>query len=221
MQQFLNVALVSAPLFKGRETETRLDNMKIRSFIMNKSLAGVKVAVLVSNGFCEEDLTETQRLLIAEGADYKLVSLDHGLVNSWHEHGWGHHFTVDSPLSSALAADYSMLILPGGRRSIDKLKLTAHTRRFIGGFMAAGKPIAVCGRALQLMIFADQISGKTVTAPDDLCEASVRAGAKWTNNTHIIDGNLLTGKTEEHRETFIQKVLEHFTSHVDEMAEAA
>ncbi len=188
---------------------------------MKKSMAGIKVAVLVSNGFCEEDLTETQRVLMAEGAGFRVVSLDHGLVNSWRGQGWGHHFAVDSPLSSALAADYSMLILPGGRRSIDKLKLTAHTRRFIGGFMAAAKPVAVCGRALQLMIFSDQINGITVSGPDDLRESAVREGAQWSEENFTVHKNIITGKTEEHREGFVKAVTDHFVDFARTMPRAA
>ncbi len=188
---------------------------------MNKSLAGIKVAVLVSNGFCEEDLTETQRLLLSRGATFKVISLDHGVVNSWRGQSWGHHFAVDSPLSSALAADYSMLVLPGGRRSIDKLKLTAHTRRFIGGFMAASKPVAVCGRALQLMIFADQVKGMTVSGPEDIREDAVRAGAQWSEEISIVHKNLLTGRTDETRQEFIQEIADHFTDFARSMPKAA
>ncbi len=188
---------------------------------MSKPLTGIKVAVLVSNGFCEEDLTETQRALLAEGASFRIVSLDHGVVNSWHGHGWGHHFAVDSPLSSALAADYSMLVLPGGRRSIDKLKLTAHTRRFIGGFMAASKPVTACGRALQLMVFADQVKGATVAGPEDCRENAMRAGAQWSEDPSVICKNLLTGKTEENRAEFVKAMVAHFCEYARSIPKAA
>lgn len=188
---------------------------------MNKKLAGIKIAVLVSNGFCENDLTESQRILLGEGANFKIISLDHGLVNSWHGHGWGHHFAVDNPLSSALAADYSMLVIPGGRRSIDKLKLTAHTRRFIGGFMAAHKPVAVCGRALQLINFADQTKGRRVTGPEDIMEETVRAGGEWAEEPVVIHKNVLTGQTEHHREEFLAAMIEHFAVYAAAMPKAA
>jgi protease I len=188
---------------------------------MNKRLAGIKIAVLVSNGFCENDLTETQRALLAEGADFKIISLDHGLVNSWHGHGWGHHFAVDNPLSSALAADYAMLVMPGGRRSIDKLKLTAHTRRFIGGFMAARKPVAVCGSAMQLMIHADQVKGFTVTGPEDIRSDAVRGGAEWTEEPVSVHKNLITGQTDDHRETFIDAMIGHFVESAQALSRAA
>ena len=188
---------------------------------MTKRLNGLKVAILVSNGFCENDLTETQRHLQQEGAKCNIISLDHGVVNGWHENGWGHHFMVDNPLSSALAADYSMLVLPGGRRSLDKLKLTAHTRRFIGGFMTAGKPVAACGRALCLMIYCDQVKGKTVSGPEDILPDAVRAGANWSDDPVTNAENLVTGRTDQDREGFIRAMIENFSSYAAALPKAA
>lgn len=118
---------------------------------MSKPLSGVKVAILVANGFEEADMTATQRAMVAAGANARIVSPEPGLVNSWTGQAWGHHFAIDAALNSALGADFSMLVIPGGQRSIDKLKLTAHTKRFIGSFMAAQKPVAVWAGAMPIM----------------------------------------------------------------------
>ena len=101
---------------------------------LSNSLQGAKIAILVANGFNEQDLTSAQRILQGYGAYLRVISMDNGLVNSWNGTGWGLNFAADKMLNEALAADFSMLMVPGGRRSVDKLKLTAHTRRFINGF---------------------------------------------------------------------------------------
>ena len=110
-----------------------------------KPLAGSKIAILVANGFMQADMIAAQRRLIEEGAHVRIVSSEQGLVNGWTGDDWGHHFAIDNPLNAALAADYDMLVVPGGARSVDKLKLTAHTKRFIGSFLAMQKPVAVTG----------------------------------------------------------------------------
>jgi hypothetical protein len=133
---------------------------------MSKPLLGMKVVILVANGFDEADMTATQRALMAAGANARIVSPELGLVNSWNGESWGHHFAIDTGLNAALGADYAMLVIPGGTRSIDKLKLTAHTKRFIGSFMAAQKPVAVWGGAMPIMTFieADEEAANIVTA---------------------------------------------------------
>lgn len=123
---------------------------------MSKSLPGQKIAILVANGFEQTDFTETQRALIAAGAAVKVISPDQGLVNGWEGQGWGHHFPVDQVLSTALGADFDMLVVPGGARSLEKLKTTAHTRRFFNSFINAGKPVAVFGDVVALLDYAGQ-----------------------------------------------------------------
>ena len=121
---------------------------------MSRPLLGVKIAVLVANGFHENDLTAIQKPLIQAGANIRIISSEHGLVHSWNGDGWGHHYAIDANLGAALGSDYAMLVIPGGARSMEKLKLTAHTKRFIGNFLAASKPVAVCGEAAGLADFA-------------------------------------------------------------------
>lgn len=188
---------------------------------MSKPLLGIKIAILVANGFSEQDMTETQRALLTAGANIRVVSMDNGLVNGWHGTGWGHHFAVDSALSSALAADYDMLVIPGGQRSLDKLKLTAHTRRFIGGFMAASKPVAAFGDAVDLLAFTEQTVGRTLAGPEALREPMERSGAVWSASDSAIDGNLMSGRSDEQtRPAFIPAVIAHFASFA-ELAKAA
>ena len=69
---------------------------------MNKPLLGVKAAMLVANGFSQQDMVAAQKALIQAGANVRVISPESGLVNGWEGEAWGHHFAVDAPLSSAL-----------------------------------------------------------------------------------------------------------------------
>ena len=115
------------------------------------SLSGQKIAVLVANGFHENHLTQVQRSLQESGAHMQIVSMDHGLVNGWKDDSWGLHFASDQVLHTALAVDYDILIIPGGARAMEKLSLTGHTRRFIGGFVNAGKAVVAFDEAADLL----------------------------------------------------------------------
>lgn len=163
---------------------------------MQKPLVGTKIAVLVANGFEENHFITVQRHFLEMGAALKIVSTNQGLVNGWDGASWGHNFAVDAQLNTALGVDYSGLIIPGGSRSIEKLKTTAHTRRFIGSFMAAHKPVAVMGDALQLMAFSEQLDGLTVSGDDAMRDMAVQAGAKWNDEAMFQDGTVLTGQCD-------------------------
>lgn len=118
---------------------------------MSKFLTGTKIAILAANGFEQNDFTQSQRALLAAGATIKVICPDQGLVNGWEGSSWGHHFAVDQTLATALGADFDMLVVPGGERSLNKLKTTAHTKRFIGSVMNAGKPIVMFNDAAILL----------------------------------------------------------------------
>lgn len=182
--------------------------------IRNKPLLGKNVAVLVANGFLEQDVTSVQRHLHPLGATIRMVSMeDHGLAHSWNGTGWGLHFAGDAVLKSALAVDYSMLVVPGGQRSIEKLKLTAHTKRFIGGFISMHKPVAVLGDALSVLTDLDLADGLTVSGPQSLNLNAQKAGAHWVEDDISICDHVITANvTETSRETVMAAVSGHFVN---------
>lgn len=180
-----------------------------------KSLSGARIAMLVANGFDENDVNSIQRALLDAGAQTRLLSPESGLVHSWSGDGWGHHYPMDELLSAALGADFSMLVIPGGSRSMDKLRQTAHTRRFIGSLMADDKPVAVCSDALRIMIDTDMLRGRTITGPSAFQADAHAAGAIWAENAWHLDGNLLTSMPsadEAARKAFGRAVVDFFTA---------
>ena len=177
---------------------------------MTKALQGRKVAALVANGFSEKDLIAMQKGIIAGGGDVRVISMDQGLVNSWNEGDgqWGLNFAVDSKLSEALAADFDMLIVPGGKRSMQKLQLTAHTRRFIGGFIDSGKPAVFMDKGLELLLFSERAEGLNIAGPEVYEQAVSEAGATYSDAAVYADGAVFTGHSRaETRDTFVAQAI--------------
>ncbi len=164
---------------------------------MIKPLTGMKVAVLAANGFNEQHFIAMQKNLLDQGAVLRIISTNQGLVNGWDGVGWGHNFAVDAPLNTALGVDYDALIIVGGERSLDKLKLTAHTRRFIGSFMASEKAVIVMEDALGLMIHTEQLNGRTVAGHDSMRSDCEGSNATWMEGMFHQDGAMLTGSYDD------------------------
>ena len=144
----------------------------------------IKVAVLVANGFNLDDLIKTQKVMTGLTVGMKIISVNHGLVNAWDENsqGWGHNYAVDKHLNSALGVDYDVLIIPSGTRSIEKLKMTAHTRRFISSFMSSNKPVAVMGDAIEIIKHSGAVDTRQLSEAHD---------------ERRVDMNLLTGSVDD------------------------
>ncbi|MBU0859388.1 MAG: DJ-1/PfpI family protein [Alphaproteobacteria bacterium] len=190
---------------------------------MSKPLFNVKVALLVASGFNQPDMVAVQRALLDAGANVRIVSPDNGLVNGWEGASWGHNFAVDSHLSKALGADFGVLVVPGGQRSADKLKLTAHTKRFVSSFFAANKPVVVMNEGVSALTVAETIQGRTVNGPEALADFAMQYGAIWSDDFPCVDGNLISGEcTDETRAEFVTEMVEFVVAAVNvKMAQAA
>jgi protease I len=159
---------------------------------MTPTLAGKKIAILVANGFEENQMAEMQRALVKAKADIKTVAPENGVVNGWQGNTWGHNFPVNAPIGEALGSDFDMLILPGGSRAIAKLKTNLHTRRIINHFIAADKPVAAIAEGVALLALSGKLQGRCVTATEDMKAELVTAGAQISDDTLCIDGSFIT-----------------------------
>lgn len=185
---------------------------------MTKSLSGMKIAILAANGYSEDHMTALRREMSESGAMTQIVSNDSGLISGWNGKGWGHNFPVDMALNTALAIDFDMLVIPGGERSLNKLKMTAHTNRFIGAFVDSLKPVAAMDDAVMLMSMTECMSGKTMSGPEDSQTMMADAGATWSEDAIVMDGMVMTGTAD--MDEYMPKMINFFASTID-MAEAA
>lgn len=160
---------------------------------MVNSISGTKVAVLVANGFDEISMTGVWRALQGCGASLRTVSPEQHLVVGWSGQDWGSQFAVDMCLNKAQCAEYDALFIPGGYRSHNKLALTAHTRRFVSGFLAGNRPVCMTDDAVGLLCSADLLRGQIVGGPDRLAERCQAAGAQWNGNKVTSAGQVLSG----------------------------
>lgn len=160
-------------------------------------LAGQKIAIMVANGFEEVHFTETQRAFAGTGAQVTVISPENGLANGWHDNAWGHYFPTDKQLGDVLAADYTALIVPGGKRSIDKLAGLAHARRIITGFIDAEKPVMLFGAAPALLASFERAAGRRLSGDAEIEAAVTEAGATFVEDVTTISGAVLSSNVIE------------------------
>lgn len=194
--------------------------MKGKADKADQPLAGSTVAVLVSSGFEETEMTEPQRALLKAGAQLQIVSPDQGLVNGWHGKSWGHFFPVDRQIGSVLGSDFDMLLIPGGERSISKLTDNPHTKRIVGHFFDAGKPIAAVGEGVKLLLQNGKAKGRTLRGPEELKPVAESAGASWSEEPVSVDGTLVTAQSSEDLSPFVGHTLKVFAEAI-QMKKAA
>src|SRR6185437_1853628 len=105
------------------------------------TLQGMKVAILVENGFEQVELEKPREALDQHGAETQIVSPRTGKVRGWKSKEWGDELRVDVPLDDARPDDYDALLLPGGVMNPDALRWQPKAVAFVKSFFDAGKPV--------------------------------------------------------------------------------
>jgi hypothetical protein len=104
---------------------------------MKQSLAGKKIAILVTDGFEQVELTEPREALDQAGATTTIVSPGATQVKGWDEDDFGDTFDVDLQLEEASPDDFDALLLPGGVMNPDKLRALPEAVSFVKSFFTA------------------------------------------------------------------------------------
>jgi protease I len=181
-------------------------------------LDGLKVAVLVTDGYEPSELTEPIAALSDAGAEVTIVSDHEGTIRGKTDADTA---TVDVTLDGARAADYAALLLPGGVKNPDTLRQDERGVAFVRHFADAGKPIAAICHAPWMLVEADVVRGRRVTSYPSLRTDLRNAGAEWVDEEVVVDSGLVTSRTPKDLPAFNAKMLEEFAEGVHERSAAA
>lgn len=178
---------------------------------MDKQLNGIRVAILVENGFEQSELLEPRKYLDENGAKTEVVSPQREQVKGWNHTEWGQVVKVDVPLERANADDYDALLLPGGVINPDKLRIQPKAVEFVKAFFNAGKPVAAICHGPWTVLEAGAARGHRVTSWPSLKTDLENAGANWVDQECVIDGNLITSRKPDDIPAFNHAMSEVFS----------
>ena len=177
---------------------------------MDRPLSNTKVALLVTDGFEQVELTSPRQALDDAGATTHIVSPKSGEVKGWDHTDWGATFDVDAPLASADPADYDALVLPGGVLNPDKLRTDEAALAFVKHFFDAGKPVGAICHGPWTLIEVGAADGRRMTSYPSIKTDLMNAGADWVNEEVVQDGNLTTSRNPDDLPAFNRALVEAF-----------
>ena len=88
--------------------------------------------------------------------------------------------------------EMDMLVLPGGVKSLEKLRQEQHVLDFVSEWNKRKKIIASTCHGAQLMISAKIVKGKKVSAYYSIADDVINAGAEYVDAPYVIDGNIVS-----------------------------
>ncbi len=173
----------------------------------NTKLDGLRVAILVTEGFEEVEMTEPRKALDDAGAKTFLIAPEKDKVLSFDHHDKSKTYDVDVALENAKASEYDALLLPGGVMSPDALRMIPDAVAFAASFFEEEKPVAAICHGPWTLVEAGVVKGLTLTSWPSLKTDITNAGGVWIDAEVIGDRNLVTSRKPDDIPAFNDRML--------------
>jgi protease I len=176
-----------------------------------ENITGMKVAILIEDGFEQVEMVEPRKALDQAGAETSVVSPRNEHVRAWNLTEWGDTFPVDVALDRARPDDFDALLLPGGVVNPDKLRMQPKAVAFAKAFFDAGKPVAAICHGPWTVIETGAARGRRIASWPSLKTDLRNAGAEWMDQEAVVDGNLVSSRKPDDIPAFNRAMIDVFS----------
>lgn len=176
---------------------------------MANELKGKRVAILVTDGFEQIEMTSPRQALEQAGATCVLIA-PKDEVQGFKHHDKADAFKCDLPLAKADASDFDAVMLPGGVINADALRIEKKAQQFVQEIDRAGKPVAVICHGAWLLVSAGLVKGHTITSWPTLQDDLRNAGATWQDKECIRDGTWVSSRKPDDLPVFNREMVKLF-----------
>jgi protease I len=113
-------------------------------------------------------------------------------------------------INQVKVSDYNLLVLPGGVKAMEKIRLNKNLINFISEFHKSKKTIACICSGVQLLISAKIVKNKKIAGYYSLEDDIVNAGAIYTDLPAVVDSNIVTTAHYKDMGPWMKEVLKNF-----------
>ncbi len=188
---------------------------------MADELKGMRVAVLLTDGFEESEFTEPKRALESAGATVTVIAPKAGEHYAMKHHDKIARYKADLSLDQAKAEDFDALQLPGGALNADALRGEKKAQQFVQEIERSGKPVAVICHGPWLLVSAGLVKGKRITSYHTIQDDLKNAGAKWEDSEVVRDGTWVSSRKPDDLPAFNREMISLFAEHHNRNRRAA
>jgi protease I len=172
------------------------------------SLHGMRIAILVTDGFEQVELTGPREALEKQGIATQIVSQQPGKVQGFRHHDKGDQFQVDLTFAQADPNDFDGVLLPGGVINGDQMRIIPEAQRFVQQIDEAGKPVFVICHGGWVLVSAGLVDGRTMTSWPTLRDDVRNAGGNWVDQETVVDGNWVSSRKPADIPAFNQEMID-------------
>jgi len=170
-------------------------------------LSRVRVLILATDGFEQDELFGPRAALLDAGAQVTVASLKRDPIFGEKHGEKGASITPDTTLDRVDTSEFDALVLPGGVANPDKLRMDDRAVAIVEEFVDDDKLVAAICHGPWLLVEADAVDGRRVTGWPSIRTDLSNAGAQVVDEQVVVDGNLITSRKPEDIPAFNQAVI--------------
>jgi protease I len=175
---------------------------------MTDTLTGMNVAVLVTDGFEQVEMTGPVRALKQADVTVKIIGERSDEVRGYNHQQEADSFKVDLRFEDADPLEFDAVLLPGGRKNGEHIRTIPAAQHFVQQIDEMGKPVAAICHGTLLLAETWLIEGRTLTSWPGIADAMREAGANWVDQEVVVDGNLITSRKPDDVPAFSQHLID-------------
>jgi protease I len=162
----------------------------------------MKVLVLSADNFEDTELLVPYYRFLEEGFQVDIASVRKGRITGKH----GYEVEANKAIDEARADDYDVLFLPGGKAPETVRKQPA-ALEIAKSFFARNKPVLAICHGPQTLISAGLMKGKHATCYKTVVPEMKEAGANYSDEEVVVEGNLITSREPSDLPAFMREVM--------------
>jgi protease I len=168
------------------------------------ALSDKRIAIMATDYFEEAELVYPRDKLQEAGATVDIIAPHDGSIQGLQHIEPGQKVDVTKTITAANPNDYDGLVIPGGAVNADHLRMDKAARNFIISMLdEQNKPTAVICHGPWLLVSARLARGRKLTSYFTIQDDMRNAGAEWSDQAVVQDGNLITSRKPDDLPDFI------------------
>jgi protease I len=171
-------------------------------------ISDARVLIVATDGFEESELFGPRQILQERGADVSLASLKRDPIQATVHDDPGKTIRPDLTIDEVSPDEFNALILPGGVRNPDQLRLHGNVIALIRLFAEQGKPIGAICHGPWLLAEADLLRDRTATSWPSIRTDLRNAGATVVDEAAVTDGNIVTSRNPDDVGAFTEALID-------------
>jgi protease I len=164
------------------------------------------ILIIAADGFQQEEFFEPMDYMREQGATVHVASMKTEPIAADSEEK--REYTPELTFGDVNVADYDGLIIPGGLKNPDTLRMQDDAVQVVRDFAEDGKTIGAICHGPWLLAEADVIEGRELTSYPSIQTDMRNAGGRWTDSEVVTDNGFVTSRKPDDIPAFNRKLVE-------------